>query len=371
MRVLALSNLDSTRPFGQYTRPFHLSRFLAARGVDVATVAVDCRDVDFGPSWSTGVQSSRRLAGALRTACRTFRPDVIWAHQNMPAAVAVATQRGVPVAADMHSIPSADWRVFAALTPSRAEAVRCHTRALRAAAVESLVTRRADLVVAAGRSVADHLTDRYRMRRPPAVIVNGIEPSLLDAPEPPRPAAFGGAGPHVMTTLPVQSSPANERALAMLLDSAVELERRMPSVEIHVLGANAGPAAPGVRYHGLVPEVLPYLHHADACLLPLPPLSGEFGGARNKLLDALARGRTVLTTEEGLAGLEDAATWPGVVVAPHDPLGFAAALGAALSANGNGYKSRASQVQRLRWDVLAGELETVLGDVAGAGAHPR
>jgi glycosyltransferase involved in cell wall biosynthesis len=171
--------------------------------------------------------------------------------------------------------------------------------------------------------------------------------------------------PHAVATLPVSAWPANEQALAFLLDAAEVLHQRAPDARIHVLGTAAGPAGPGLTYEGLVPELLPWLHHADACLLPYPPTAGACGGARNKLLEYLARGRAVVTTREGLRGLEEAGGWPGVVVAPDDAPGYATALAAAL---GNGHADAAAAREdlgrRLRWDVLAGEVETLLRSVA-------
>jgi glycosyltransferase involved in cell wall biosynthesis len=363
VRVLVAANLDSQRPFGQFTRPFHLAAGLARAGVDVAVVGVDCERVDFGPAWSIGEQAARRMAGAIRTAERTFRPDVVYAHQNMPAAMALAVARA-PVVADQHAVVSAEWAVYATDAGGRA-AVRCRVRQLQALAIERLLMRRADRVIAAADQVADELVRRHGGRRP-QVVVNGAEPELLElADTPPRPAAYEAPGKHAVATLAAASSPNNETALRFLAEAGRELAVRAPAVQLHVLGSDDGPAAPTLRYHGLVPSLVPWLHHADACLVPLPPSQGEFGGVRNKLLDALARGRLVVTTEEGLAGLEEAASWPGVVVAPGDPDGYARALAGAL-ANGAAHTPVDRHVvrERLRWDVLAVQLRGCLEEVA-------
>src|SRR3954468_11254501 len=93
-RVLIVSNLDSANPFGQFTRPFYLGEGLAEAGMAVGQLGVDATRVTYGPAWSTGTQSMSLLRRALRQAVAEFEPDVLYAHQNLPAVVAIREATG-------------------------------------------------------------------------------------------------------------------------------------------------------------------------------------------------------------------------------------------------------------------------------------
>ncbi|GAA4979910.1 glycosyltransferase family 4 protein [Kineococcus glutinatus] len=75
----------------------------------------------------------------------------------------------------------------------------------------------------------------------------------------------------------------------------------------------------GVAFHSQVPSVDPFYDAADVCVVPL--LSG--GGTKIKLVEAMSRGRAVVTTSVGLEGLEE---YRSAVVVADDPTSFADAV---------------------------------------------
>jgi glycosyltransferase involved in cell wall biosynthesis len=363
VRVLVVSKLDSDRPFGQFTRPFFLGRALARRGHEVANVGVDCSRVDYGPAWSVRSESPARFARACALALRRSHPDVVYAHQNMPSVAALLARPRVPLAADFHSLPSLEWSGMLAGAPPR-EATAYVLKWVKAAVTERLVARRADLVIAAGPEVADGVLARYRPRRPPVTVVNGVDERVLDGAEMPPPGDMQGHGPHLLSILPVASSGANERALAFLVDVTRAVRDRVTAARVHVLGTDSGPSVPGLHYHGVV-DVLPWIVHADACLLPYPADAETFGGARNKLLEYLACGRAIVTTENGLIGLREAAGWEGVTVAAGEVRAFAGGIASAIAPGAPRLAEARSLVRReLLWEVLGGRLADVLDELS-------
>ena len=365
MRVLLLSNLDSGRPFGQFLRPFYLGRGLARHGLEVGSVGVDCSLVDYGPAWSTEAKSLTRLARLAVRVRREFRPDVIYAHELRPATAALLALRGSSVVADLHSVPSVEWRGYMAEASTR-EAALYRLAGLRAAASERLIMRRADRVIAAGANVAQRVSELYRARSAPVVIVNGVDDEMLSAPtEPVNPYAGEPGERHAVTTLPGAVTPANDRARRFLDAVDAELEGHSPRVTLHVLGTSGAPAGSRVRMHGYQPDLLPWIDHADVCMLPYPAEAALCGGPRNKLLESLARGRAVVTTDEGTRGLEEVAGWPGVHVSSDEPAAFAAALRDASSRPDGSIEERRRRLgERFRWDALAAEVADVLSSVA-------
>ena len=368
MRVLIVSNLDSARPFGQYTRPFFLGRGLAELGCEVGQVGVDCADVNYGPRWSVGRQSLPALTRTTRLASRDFRPDVVYAHQNLPAAAAlmVTARARVPVAADFHALPSVEWAALAASSSDRRVVASSKARQLQAAAAERIVARRSDAVVAAGAGLADAIQVRLQPRQRPVTVPNGVPPELLSSPAGEDPYLGGPSGLHAVATIPAGASPANDAALRFLSQVAVSLRDDPHAPSIHVLGTADRRDLVGLRLEGFVPRIAPWLAHADVCLLPYTSDVPLFGGARNKLLEYLALGRSLVTTDEGLRGFEEARAWDGVHIAPYDPGAFGRAIVAAAVSGASARLGRRESRSKLSWDRGAEQVYEVLSRLVDA-----
>ncbi len=80
---------------------------------------------------------------------------------------------------------------------------------------------------------------------------------------------------------------------------------RFPQMTLSIVGSNPGPAVyalkdeAGIEVTGTVPDVRPYYRDAFAAIVPL--LTG--GGTRLKILEAMAAGAPVVSTELGAEGL--------------------------------------------------------------------
>jgi sugar transferase (PEP-CTERM/EpsH1 system associated) len=88
-----------------------------------------------------------------------------------------------------------------------------------------------------------------------------------------------------------------------------ELKRREPALTFAIVGRDPAPAvsrlvqAPGVIVTGTVPDVRPYLAAASVAVCPLRIARG----IQNKILEAMSMGRAVVSSAQGLEGLELAA----------------------------------------------------------------
>ncbi len=107
------------------------------------------------------------------------------------------------------------------------------------------------------------------------------------------------------------------------------LRRTRPALRFHIVGRNPAPAVralAGDHIHvtGTVPDVRPYLQHAAAVVAPLRLARG----IQNKILEAMAMGRPVVTTTDCAAAL---VAQPGVdLLVADDAAGFEHALGGLL-----------------------------------------
>ena len=100
----------------------------------------------------------------------------------------------------------------------------------------------------------------------------------------------------------------------------------MPEAKLNIVGKEPPPEVvalsglPGVKLWGYVPDLRPYLAGSSLVVVPL-----RYGtGVRNKVLEALAAGRAVVSTSLGCEGLEIAHGKHLEVV--DESAGFAAAV---------------------------------------------
>jgi glycosyltransferase involved in cell wall biosynthesis len=134
--------------------------------------------------------------------------------------------------------------------------------------------------------------------------------------------------------LPPQADPAHEESGAILfvgnfthapnVDAAAwivneimpRLRPRVPNVRLRLVGAEPPEevrrlAAPDVEVTGSVPDVEGFFAHGALLLAPLR----IGGGMRMKVLEGMARGKAVVTTSRGAAGLDAIGIEPPLVVA--------------------------------------------------------
>ena len=83
------------------------------------------------------------------------------------------------------------------------------------------------------------------------------------------------------------------------------LRAARPGLQFHVVGANPGPdvsrlkTRPGIHVTGRVPDVRPYVAHADVCVAPLRIARG----IQNKVLEAMAMARPVVASAQAFEGV--------------------------------------------------------------------
>lgn len=146
-------------------------------------------------------------------------------------------------------------------------------------------------------------------------------------------------------------------------DSRVKLVGREPTAAVRELASISG-----VDVVGTVPDVRPYVAEAAAVVVPLRIARG----VQNKILEAMAMGKAVITTPRTLKGLdvtpgvqclaaESPAEWTDSVLACFDDADLRTALGEAA----------AFHVQtHHRWSACLEALDVVVKDFANAGATP-
>lgn len=118
-------------------------------------------------------------------------------------------------------------------------------------------------------------------------------------------APFKTAGPHLVFTGNMDYWPNADAVAWFAADVMPLLRAARPTIELHVVGANPGPETlrlatlPGVTVTGRVPDVRPYVAHADVCVAPLRIARG----IQNKVLEAMAMARPVVASPQAYEGV--------------------------------------------------------------------
>jgi len=207
----------------------------------------------------------------------------------------------------------------------------------------------------------------FRRRSPEAarsieVMENGVDAAFF-APEASLPRPYPAGGQVLVFTGAMDYWPNVDGVCWFAREMLPRLMQTLPGASLWIVGMNptaevrALAKAGAVVVTGTVPDVRPYLAHADVVVAPLRIARG----IQNKVLEAMAMGRPVVAHPACLAGLS--ARVGEEVLAAADPEEFIHALGVALSPRGAaiGAAARARVLERYVWTRQLRVLDRALG----------
>jgi glycosyltransferase involved in cell wall biosynthesis len=308
---------------------------------------------------STGLQP-RKLAEAVRAATATHRPDVVQA-EGADVGSALATVS-----------PAAARRVLSVYEAAGAQIADVGTARRLIAQADAWAGRRTERRALGHADAAVVYSDADRRRiaaaGPPSLVVETVP---LGWHVPARPADPAGDDPPSVVFVGSFIHPPNvDAAVHLVADILPRLRTQVPAVVVTIVGACPPDAVrrldgDGVCVTGTVADVAPYLDQASVVVAPLR----HGGGARVKVLEALAAGKAVVTTSIGAQGV--AAPSSAMAVADGDAP-FAEAVARLLrdrSARiGQARRARAWAEANMSWAAMVDRLEDLydrIGHTAG------
>lgn len=299
MNICIVSNFKQSG-YGESTRPGQMAKHLKQFGHSVLHIC-DWEGTENGikhinidrDNWEPNpIKRVLAFAGQYITV-NTFRPDIIYAHQFNNARWALQTKlfKGIPVVFDAHTCKYFEHVTFKG-DPLVAQTIKQQ---------EGYICNHTSLTISASAETGV-LLQQYYHTPPDKIKVVGNATTIKPA------ALLTHSSTNKFTciaTLPQDGFAANEMALNMLLDIAAEVYKHNPAIEFYVVGGGKMPAAksPNVTFTGYVKDLRLAIENATVCLMPFPN-EAVCGGARNKFCDYIALGKAVITTTEGLRGME-------------------------------------------------------------------
>ena len=165
---------------------------------------------------------------------------------------------------------------------------------------------------------------------------------------------------------------ANADAMVWFVEAVLpRIRETRPEARLSIVGTRptarvrALASHPGVQVTGAVPDVRPYLAHADAAIAPMRIARG----IQNKVLEALAMGRPTVMTEQAAAGLVPAPAQVAPVAGT--AAGFASAvveiLGHETDRAETAGRARDYVLRHYGWEARFAELRSLVG--AGESAE--
>ena len=327
-RVAVVSDIDSRQPYGSFQRVTGIARELP-RFCDTSLIGVECDGIDQVRTFSLQTRSFLSYTTRLLALIRRTRPDVLYAHRNLPGfSVSVLRSAGlirrdVQVVFDFHSSAVLEYTSLSGTPFSPSGFSR---RIWKNERVEGFILSRGYPVIAASPELRSFLRDHYESEAPIYVIPSGAPDDYFELPR-------AGHDPYPtsdQSTRALLVAPggflSNDLAVQMAREASTILGERASAVRIYVAGGGREIEKAGhFSVLGFVDDILSYIDHADICLLPYPA-PAVCGGARTKALEFLARRKVVLSTEQGISGLSGLAEAEAVVVCPDSACGLADAL---------------------------------------------
>ncbi|MEM9927851.1 MAG: glycosyltransferase family 4 protein [Cyanobacteria bacterium P01_D01_bin.50] len=315
-RLLIVSHLDSSEPFGAFTRPFYLGQYLVEH-FNVCQLGLDCSSVDYAPSISVGSRSLKSYIKSIQKSIDEFHPDIIYAQETRPSLAALTAlklrkSQKCPLVLDFHTFSAYEyWSRLSSVNNRFQELRQC----IKTYIAQGILVFSDHPIIAAGESTPKLISQWYgKTPQQICCIGNGVTEDLLNC------HSLNETNPYqellpakivVVVAPKTYGFPTNDMSVSMTIDIAKHLENSPHKVNFVVIGRNKDDIEEelpsNIYFTGFLPsrnDFISHIKYADIALLPFSQ-QAVAGGARNKALDYFASQKLVVSTPEGLRGLEE------------------------------------------------------------------
>jgi glycosyltransferase involved in cell wall biosynthesis len=357
MNVCIVSNYKPSG-YGESTRPGQLAKYLKTFGHQVLHICDWEGNVDGiehiyidRAKWETN--PIKRFLSYIKNFLRilSFNPDLIYVHQFNNGRWAIKTKlfQGKKIVFDAHTSMYFEHLHFSSNSTVHSSLKK----------QENEICQSVNFIIAASFETKEFLQKTYSLDLEKIEAVgNATNIQPIETTE-----HTSNSGLICVTTLPQDGFASNIMALEMLLEIAKETYKLNKQIQFHVIGGGQMPLAktPNVIFTGYIDDLRKKILSSDICLMPFPN-NAVCGGARNKFCDYIALGKAVITTSEGLRGMEILSAGKNCLVA-NDALQFALTINN-LAAKRQQIHALEEEVYLIRnyfnWETRARKVESIL-----------
>ncbi|PMB11952.1 hypothetical protein CEN48_18750 [Fischerella thermalis CCMEE 5282] len=383
-RLLIVSTLDSSQPFGAFTRPFYLGQYLS-KEFELYQVGLDCSAVNYAPSVSIGSRSIPSYVKTIKKCIEEFRPDVVYAQETLPGitsliALTTTKQKNCSLVLDFHTFSAYEYwsRLSSVANPFKE-----FFQLIKTYIAQGVLIFSGNPIIAAGESTPK-LIQQWYGRQPSKIycIGNGVAEDLVNEQFPHTPDPYQQRRPAKIVVVVAPKTfqfPSNDMSVSMAIEVAKHLESHEQKIHFVVIGRDVSdvdqPLPANITFVGFLPErkdFVNYIKYADIGLLPFPK-QAVAGGARNKALDFFASKKLVVSTPEGLRGLEEFCNQKHLIVTGYSTVEVADAILDATS-NMEKYQPLAEAAytlikEKYSWLARARAIAEILEETRGKIQH--
>lgn len=316
-RLLIVSTLDSSQPFGAFTRPFYLGKYLVEY-FDVFHVGINCSAINYAPSVSVGCRSLNVYIQKIKKCIDELQPEIIYAQETLPAIASLIAfnlkkPKKCSLVFDFHTFSAFEyWTRLSSVANPFNEFLQL----IKTYIAQGILVFSGHPIITAGNSIPKLISQWYGKKASNIYSVgNGVAEDFLET----NLALIPKLDPYqhlrpakivVVVAPKTFQFPSNDMSVAMTIEIAQHLESHAEHVHFIVIGRDREGLEnlpKNICFLGFLPsreDFVKHLRFADIGLLPFPK-QAVAGGARNKALDYFAARTLVTSTPEGLRGLED------------------------------------------------------------------
>jgi glycosyltransferase involved in cell wall biosynthesis len=300
-----------------------------------------------------------RLRDLVVRAVHEWRPDVVMVGHDMAARWAYGVPSSIPAVLTLHNL---NWHWYLsrarrqrglARAALRAEAARYRRYLLR-------LLPRYEAAVAVSTIEAEEL--RHLSQLAVSVIPSGLDTDKM------RPAPEANGTPRLLFAATLDYQPNAEGIRWFVQKVWPHIRAELPAAKLDIVGRRPPASVLRLSDHesvtvvGPVPDMAPYFAHAHVAIVPIH----TGAGMRVKIVEAMTRGRAVVSTSLGWEGLPWVEAGRHLLVAD-DPPQFAAATLRLLTDAGLRHRlatdARSLAEKRYDWRQLGDEQERVIRSV--------
>ena len=189
MRILIVSNMNASQPYGAWTRPYYLGEALS-NYTEVVQLGFDTSDVTYAPARSIRSKDIPAYLRAIRSAALDFKPDVIYCHETFPAMAAhlaarldsLAGRRHPALVFDIHALHAAEYKAMLNYYRNSMQGLFLFAKSYYS---QRLIARSGAPLIAASSELKTMLVDWYGIDQALIhVVPNGAPSAFITTPPP-------------------------------------------------------------------------------------------------------------------------------------------------------------------------------------------